>query len=118
MGTGNLRRATLRDRKDFGRLFDDGRYQKYGGFTLLTHRAEGPSLAAVCVGRRSGNAVVRNRLKRITREALNPWMNDLLPGWRIAILPFPRWAKWESQERSEALRNALQKSGALKTEPP
>lgn len=44
------------------------------------------SRVAVSAGRSVGNAVQRNRAKRLLREALRPLMPQLIPGWDILVL--------------------------------
>ncbi len=41
---------------------------------------------AVAAGRSVGNAVARNRAKRLLRACLEPWLVDLRPGWDVIFL--------------------------------
>ncbi len=61
----------LSGRKDFERLFREGR-RLYGNFVYFISEPapdSGMKIAFIC-GRRIGNAVVRNRCKRLLREVV------------------------------------------------
>ena len=59
----------LRNKTEFDRMFKQGRRVSSGGMTLRfrTNGLEYPRLGMM-IGRKSGNAVERNRLRRIFRE--------------------------------------------------
>jgi ribonuclease P protein component len=40
----------------------------------------------VTAGRSIGNAVQRNRAKRLLREALRPILTQIRPGWKIVVI--------------------------------
>ena len=45
-----------------------------------------PSLFGVAAGRSLGNAVKRNRAKRLLRSALRPYTSNILPGWKVVLI--------------------------------
>jgi len=49
---------------------------------------DAPSRVAIIVGKRFGNAVRRNRAKRIFRSLVRQLASDLVPG--LALLVFPK----------------------------
>ena len=64
--------------------------------------AAGPSNVAVIVGKRFGNAVRRNRAKRVFRGLMRQMYGDLLTGQ--ALLVFPK--REALSQPSETLRQA------------
>jgi len=82
------RKYRLKGRKDIARLFEQGRRASDGLVTL--YAVENPCRHArtgVGVSVRHGGAVVRNRLKRLCREALRLTRSELPPGWDYMVVP-------------------------------
>ena len=63
-----------------------------------------PSRIGITASKKVGNAVVRNRWKRRTREAFRGLLPDLPPGLDLVVLP-RRGARLDS----EAIQNSLRK---------
>ena len=62
---------TIRSRRDFKKLYDEGRAYHGEHFVLIVRRTdETPGKVAFVTSRRVGNAVRRNRARRLLREAL------------------------------------------------
>jgi ribonuclease P protein component len=67
---------------DLKRSVSDGRLVVYAAANGLTHPRVGLS-----VSRKVGNAVVRNRYKRLFREAFRLTQHDLPPGLDFILIP-------------------------------
>ncbi|MCP9472104.1 MAG: ribonuclease P protein component [Nitrospira sp.] len=57
-------------------------------FNMLIYTMEdGPARVGIIVGRRFGNAVRRNRAKRVFRELVRQCHHDFIPGQAILVFP-------------------------------
>ena len=81
----------VKRREDISRLFDEGSRVADGRITLFAIPNGLPySRAGVGVSKRHGNAVHRNRVKRLCREAFRLVRPDLPVGWDYMIIPRPK----------------------------
>jgi ribonuclease P protein component len=90
------RQRRLRSARDFGRVRQAGR--SYAATHLVISVAKQatavatndtqlvpPSRVGFSVGRRVGNAVVRNRVRRRLRELMRPRLAHVAPGWDVVV---------------------------------
>jgi ribonuclease P protein component len=79
----------LRASRDIDRVKRRGRRISTTLFNLLAYKMDdAPSRVGIVVGKRFGNAVRRNRAKRVFRTLVRQLHRDLVPG--LALLVFPK----------------------------
>ncbi|MCJ7735165.1 MAG: ribonuclease P protein component [Anaerolineales bacterium] len=68
---------------------------------------------AVTAGTSIGNAVIRNRVKRLLRSALREVMDDIQPGYKGILIARKPLANANCRETTTALKSLLQQSGIV-----
>lgn len=91
MGTrgeqGFPRAERLLKRGDFEEAYSAGRREECGFFVLVAlDRSAGPSRLGISVSRKVGNAVARNRCKRLIREVFRRNSARLPTGWDLVVV--------------------------------
>ncbi|MDD5305339.1 MAG: ribonuclease P protein component [Elusimicrobia bacterium] len=109
--------ARLKERSEFRTVFQSGR-KTVGRSLILWHRvdaAEREPRLGLSVSAKVGNAVRRNRLKRLLRETFRLRRSELHPG--VEMVAYPRsGCPWKG--RADAERDILElwrKAGLLRT---
>jgi len=95
--------------KDFARVKREGRRVRARCLVAVVLTG-GPRRLGVVVSRRVGNAVQRNRLKRISREFFRKNKTGL-PRGDLVLIFSPGAAKMENVEIRKAIRSATERLG-------
>lgn len=105
----------LRASRDIEKVKRHGRRFSTTVFNLLAYRMdEHPSRVGIIVGKRFGNAVRRNKVKRIFREIVRELYRDCLPGQALLIFPKREALAQPFEELKQQCSAALQRAHILK----
>ena len=102
----------VRLQRDFDRIFREGRAFEFREFSVraLPNGLPHPRLG-LCVGKRHGGAVRRNRMKRLLREAYRLNRCALTVACDLAIVPRGGWRNLTLGGIEPTFREALRKIG-------
>jgi len=106
------RRVRLRRTSDVRRVHDEGRSWAHP-LLVLVARPNGLDFSRVGVtaSRRVGNAVARNRAKRLMREAARHLYPQFEAGWDMMLIARTRIIKMKEPQVEEALASLLRRAG-------
>ncbi len=106
----------VRKKEDFQLIYKTGKcFVGFAGILYVFPTDKGYTRIGVAAGKKIGNAVIRNRIKRMMREAYRRTKRCLLPGFDflwIARTPL-KDAKYDMYEKT--LTKLCQKAGLLVT---
>jgi len=106
------RRHRLRSTAEILRVRRSGESYAHPLLVLRIKAGKDPvSRFAVTAGRTVGNAVQRNRAKRLLRAALQEVIDDIQPGYQGILIARKPLLDANYQETSLALRSLLQRAG-------
>jgi ribonuclease P protein component len=100
--------------REVRRAFDAGRSAASGPVVVYAFdRADGrPPRFALVVGRRWGDAVTRNRLRRLLRESFRTARPELPEGFDLVLLPRADFSAQRMPQVRDALRDAARRATA------
>ncbi|MBN2839258.1 MAG: ribonuclease P protein component [Fusobacteriaceae bacterium] len=91
----------LRKKKDIGKIFSSGRFvnKTTGAKLLVIENNEERTRLLICIVRKFGTAVERNKVKRLAREFFRVNKQFIEKGFDFALVIYP--GKYENKERFE-----------------
>jgi len=108
------KKKRLVSNRQFKAVMDKGR--RFSNEVLTFYMAENDceySRLGVSVGKSHGSAVVRNRLKRLMREAFRQNQQQIPSGFDYVLMISPRWPKKSNVEKSPKLPTFEQVEASL-----
>ena len=109
---------TIKSHQDFERVFTQGKRLNHPLIRMVICDcvSEGdPARVAFAAAKRLGNAVVRNRSKRVLREAAHS-CHLPIEGREIILFATPRTRAASPEEMAAALESLLRRAGAVPRE--
>jgi ribonuclease P protein component len=102
------RRFRLSSSSDFKRVRRFGKSYAHPLIVLITLPNErGHSRVGVAAGRSVGNAVQRNRAKRLLRESIRPLLPAIEPGWDLVLIARHSMAQATLQQSMQTINLLL-----------
>ncbi len=102
----------IRKGKEFDRVFDEGeRVSDSRMMIVFAPNGLSHSRLGILASRKLGNAVKRNRVKRILREAFRLSREELPSGFDFVVVPRQRKQEWTLEATLESLEELAGKAG-------
>lgn len=107
--------VTLNQNRDFKRLYAKGKYYVHPVLvTYFFRNKRGETRIGITAGKKVGNAVKRNRAKRVIREAYRALSPAVKPGFDFVFVARANTWRCKSQEVARAMRAQLERAGVLR----
>jgi ribonuclease P protein component len=105
----------LRRPEDFRAVWSEGRSWAHPLFVLWAmSNAVGHTRVGITASRKVGNAVARNRSRRLLREAVRHLYAYMAPGWDIVLVARSRILRASKGEVEDGLRLSLERARLLR----
>lgn len=105
---------TLKSNRDFERVFKQGKSAGHRDLVVLARKGRARSVrVGFCISRKTGNAVIRNKLRRRLKEIIRESEQSLRPRWEIVIVAKDTSKELSFQELKRLTRKLLKKLNIL-----
>ena len=105
---------TLKRNNDFRRLYSRGR--SYSGSVLVTYvmkNRQGVNRIGITTSKKTGKAAMRNRSRRIIREAYRILQPELRPGYDLVFVARARTPFVKTDDILRTMKKELKEAGVL-----
>ncbi|OYD07915.1 ribonuclease P protein component [Paludifilum halophilum] len=105
----------LKRRNDFRRAFRTGTSTANRQFVVYrsARKETGPVRIGISVSRKVGNAVVRNRIKRLAKEITRQWTDHLPKSTDIILIARKPAARMDYHQMKSSLRHVMKRAKLL-----
>ncbi len=107
------RRYRLKKRSAFAYVYRKGEKASAHDLLLLSAKSREGLKIGLSVSKKVGNAVTRNRVKRLLREAIAPIESNINKGYMYVIVAFPSIVGKSLKEVGESVVTAFEKAGKI-----
>ncbi len=104
----------LKKRAAFAYVYRKGEKASARDLLLLSAKSKEGLKIGLSVSKKVGNAVTRNRVKRLLREALKPLTDRIDDGFMYVIVAYPSIAEKDFFSVSRSVEQAFSRAGKLK----
>lgn len=104
---------SLRSRGEFDRVFHQGRKVRCGPFTLVVRKLPGSYRVGFKIGRRFGNSVLRNQIRRRFRAVFEDFVPGEGAGLELVVLASPGTESLSYRRLHSLVAKALTREGFL-----
>jgi len=104
----------LRARSEFERVRGEGQAWSHRLLVLIAcHNELDVTRVGVAAGKKLGSAVVRNRARRLMREAVRQHAPCMAPGWDMLLIARAAMVRVKMQDVASALESLLRQAGLV-----
>ena len=104
----------LKKRAAFAYVYRKGEKASARDLLLLSAKSKEGLKIGLSVSKKVGNAVTRNRVKRLLREAIRPLTERIDDGFMYVIVAYPSIAEKDFFSVSKSVEQAFSRAGKLK----
>lgn len=107
-------RYRLKKRSAFAYVYRKGEKSVQRDLLLLSAKSREGLKIGLSVSKKVGNAVTRNRVKRLLREAIKPIQDRIDSGFMYVIVAYPSMAERNYADVCRMVQSAFERAGKLK----